>query len=289
MKVLFLWNTAGAMSAVIEWLNNNGHEARVLVSKIHDPMSHSIRLKKSIPVSSPMEFYIKGIIQILRFKPDVIHVSSSLKILIIARFFAFHTPIVFFYHGRDIRGRQSPHRETKLADKVCVTTPDLAKYGEWWDRPTPGMFYYRGGRKANTALLVFAPYFKSDSREIAKTWCKKRDIELTILDRSEEVVPHEDMPKLLSQFEYVLDFKGHRTNKKLLSKIALESLACGCKVVSESDLELIIMPGEYKRRTPEEYLEMYKSLRRTDKTSLITRFSILLTSFVRMLFGRVGI
>jgi hypothetical protein len=268
MKVLILWNTAGAFSAIAKWLNDNGHEARIVMREEFDPYEHTSHASDhAIMVRGARGFYWTGIKQILKFRPDIIHSSSSIKMLIAARCVALRAPIILSYHGSDVRYSPSgkAHPMSHLADFIHVTTQDLSQYGTWIDRVIDPMFYDRGGRVPKTALMYYAPHFYVDNRALAYDWCAQRGIKLTILDRSDPnfvQVPTYDMPELFSKFEYVLDWKGQKDDIYALSRFALEGLACGCKVIHDHDKNHVITTDNYELATVDKYINLYASLKK---------------------------
>jgi len=257
VRVLFLWNTAGAMTPVSDWLNDHGHESVIIMHKSYDPYGSTSCAKSArLPDTLP-DFYSTIVREIASFRPHIIQVNSNVRILLIARAFAPFTPVVFMYHGSDVRGRKRIHPEVALlADKVIVSTRDLSRYGELYTCPTPKHFYYRGGRMKDTALLIISRSCPVDRTDDARRFCQEHGLDLTIVDcRKGEHVPHSEMPVFLSRFEYYLDLRGVNA----LSKTAMEALECGCKVVPE-DMSGVLT--SYKKTTPEDYLRLYLSMKR---------------------------
>ena len=283
MKVLILCNTAATFNPVANWLLDHGHEVRMIMNSVWDLGRCTQDHPAGIVTDSARSFYKVSIQQIKQFKPDVIHVSSSIKMLVLARLYAPRTPIVFSYHGSEVRGRKKRHYEAKLADVVTVSTPDLQQYGVWYDRPVEACFYYRGSREPNTAFMLYNDNFILDQREFARQWCKERCIKLTILDRSEPghvTVPYYQMPFLYSKYEYYLDFKGHIGRQYALSKAAMEAFACGCKVIhEEGQVENIKFPD------PDEYYRLYDSLKRSSVWGTLKRIPVLVYGLTRTLLG----
>ena len=231
-------------------------------------------------VHSAADFYKEVINQVKTFKPDIVHVSSAVKALVVARLHAPRIPMVLTYHGTDVRGRKKVHAEAKLADVIAVSSPDLAKYGKWFDRPICSIFHYRGGRQEGTALMLFQSNFVADTREHARQWCAMRGIKLTILDRSKSnyiTVPYIEMPDLYSKFEYYLDFKGNTGENFALSKAAMEAFACGCKVFHESGPITHI-----KFASPDEYYQLYLTLKRASLFVAIKRLARVLFCVVKL-------
>ncbi len=261
MRVLFLKNTAGALTPVVEWLDAHGHECVVVAANKREASHHrKLVNSKFVVASNPVNYYLTVIHYLIHFRPHIIHSNSLVENLVLSRIFRPRTPLIHMYHGSDVRGRRAAHVETRLADRVFVSTPDLRRYGEWLDRVVMDNFYYRGGRVAGTALMLFSPNVLRDLRKEAQAWCEARDLRLTIINRNEKHIDHNKMPDLLSSFEYYIDFKGTGI-RGTLSLIALEALQCGCKVVSDADPSVIFTREDYKFTTAKDYLAIYESMR----------------------------
>lgn len=267
MKVLYLWNTAGVFTPVADWLNTYGpNEAKIVARYAFDIYRHTQDSPAGIMVDTSRDFMKMGIKLIRDWKPDIIHVSGTLKMLVLARLFAPRGLIVFTYHGSDARNpKKKAHGETKLADFVHVSTPDLHPYGTFIDRPLPDTFYDRGGRKEGTALMFYKSHFYKDKRDLARDWCKTKGYTLTILDEdhSDFPIPNDQMPDIFSKYEYFLDWKDQKGELMALSKTALEALACGCKVVHDSDLEHVFQESDIDWVTPVTYYDLYLTLRKS--------------------------
>ena len=223
-----------------------------------------------IMVNSATNFYRECMSQVRKFKPDIIQASSSIKALILVRLIAPRNLIVLTYHGSDVRGRKEAHPESRLADFVTVTTQDLSKFGVWMDRSIGSHFAYRGGRKPDTALMLYHDNFPLDQRKYAKVWCTYKNIKLTIFDRTKadcQVIPYHQMPEFYSQFEYYLELKGFTGENYALSKAAMEAFCCGCKVIHESG-----PITSMKLAKPDEYYHLYKTLKRASTFTAAKRF-----------------
>lgn len=260
MKVLYLWNTAGVFTPVANWLLDNGHDAKIVARYSFDIYQHTENSRAAVMVDTSRDFIRKGIELIRKWKPDIIHISGTRKMLVIARALSPRGIIVFSYHGSDARNPTGkPHSETKLADFVHVTTPDLKSYGNFIDRPIDSIFSDRGCRVPRTALMFYKQHFYVDNRDLARDWCKVRGYTLTILDEehSDFPVPNDKMPELLSRYEYYLDWKDQKGDLQALSKTALEALACGTKVVHDSDFDNVIDGDDYFWIIPSDYFQLY--------------------------------
>jgi len=283
IKVLYVWNTAGTHSPVATWLIDHGHDARIIMHSAYDLYGNTRISKGAIMVDSTRAFYIALIKCLLKFRPTLIHSNGNIPALVLSRLIVPTTPIVLQYHGNDVRFRSRVHPEAALADKVIVSTPDLQRFGEWFDRPIESMFHYRGGRKKGTALMVFTSYFP-DKRDMAKAWCEKNNIELRILNRDVEGgVPFEELPSFLSKYEYYLDLKGI-SDPQTCSKMALEAMACGCKVITDYNLDRVL--DDYKIATPKTYITLYLSLKRPLPS--IKRTLIAISGLMKWCIRRLG-
>jgi hypothetical protein len=261
MKVLYAFNVAGAFSRVAKYLNSTGHKARIIGRSDLDVLGLTKDSGCAVMVNGAKRLYLELIKQIFRFRPNIIHVSSSMELLRIARRFAPRTPIIMSYHGTDIRGKplEEAKRAAELADFIHVTTPDLQMYGEWIDRVIGEHFYYRGGREDDTALMYYSPHFPVDCRNTARRLCLERELTLTFLDSTDpeyEPIPNKDMPHLYSKYEYYLDLKGIPDARSLC---ALEALACGCKVIHDPYLPALTS-DDYPLAKVDAYITLYEEL-----------------------------
>ncbi len=259
LRVLYLWNTAGALSPVGDWLIDHGHKAKILMRSDYDLFGNTSISKAAHMVHSGNEYFAETVKQLMIFNPTHIHINANLPSLVLARLLRPFTPIVFHYHGDEVRYRSTSHPEMILADKVIVSTPDLCRYGEWYDRPVDKMFHYRGGRKKGTAVMFYATFFTKDLRKHAQEWCDERNIELTIIEREKgEGIPYNEMPSFLSKYEYFIDFKGVG-DPETISRLAIEAIACECKVVSDADPSNILISYDFPK--PEKYYDLYISMK----------------------------
>ena len=288
MRLLVIANTAGIMTPVAKHMNQNGHEVRIVQRRAFDPFGLTQESGCGILVDTPKELYQEVRSLIDEFRPDVIHVNSIIRGLVVARYYAPTTPIVFTYCGTDVRGRRKAHPEISLADLVTVTSPDLQQYGLWMDRAIDPMFYDHHNRVKDTALGIYADYWLKDTRPLMQNWCDVTGVELTLLDRTDPdhtPIPHHHMPTILSSFEYFLDFKGHGKELYALSRTAIEAIACGCKVVHDSDPYQTIT--EYTFVHPESYLDMYSWLMPPSRAKRMQRYGRLMLSGFKWLLGRI--
>jgi hypothetical protein len=163
-------------------------------------------------------------------------------------------PVLLHYHGDDIRNRETPYLIKKLAKKIVVSTLDLVRDNfELYTCPISPRFRDYENRKQKTALYCLTP--PVDQTEKAKAFCQEHDLELTILDRKEKYIPYSQLPEFLSSFEYVLDLKG-LTSPSVISKLALEAISCGCKILVDTGEIITTFPT----RTGKDYFNLYQEM-----------------------------
>lgn len=279
MNILIVHNTAGVMNPVAEWMSERDHNVYILVSQDIFSFSDS----SNVLLAPRRELYEKIIEFIFEKDLDVIHINTNHQMLPFVRLFTQRTPIVFMYHGSEARTRNErglSHRlEVNWSDRILVSTQDLRAFGDWFDRPIPDYFRYTGGRVKGTALMIYAAFFSKygkDQRELARKVCAILSLDLTIRERrNENPIPNVEMPKLYSQYEYFLDFKGLDTKETFaLSKSALEAMLCGCKVLQDKDPFTVLAPEEHLKGEEllQKYSDLYASLEKASYLKVIPRF-----------------
>lgn len=292
MKVLLVWDTAGVFSPIAVWLNKNGHEAKIMMSEECDPFGQTSQLDSAIMTKSTKGFYKRLIKELLFFRPNVVHVSDSIKAFLVVRLLLPRAKIVMTYHGSVRRMKSGKyHSEVDIAEKVTVTTPDLYKFGEWMDRPIWGYFYDRGGRVKNTAVMLYADGFLVDWREDGKRWAKINGIDLTVVDATKgNFILHKELPEFFSKFEFFMDCKGHIINpdgSTTVSTAAMEAKACGCKVIHGTNLEEV--KEDVRVTLPEVYYNMYVSLEKPSWVLVISRIPKLIKGLFKWMIKRLDV
>ncbi|MFX0014123.1 MAG: hypothetical protein ACFFB2_06510 [Promethearchaeota archaeon] len=260
MKILNICEIAGNGSIISEYINRNGYGKSYVIHRAkYDNMYICQNYDFNfVPDCGVIKYSFIIIKHILSFKPDLIHVRAWTKGLILAKLFSPRVPIVFQYHGTEIRGREIPIYVKRLATKILVSTKDLLREGvEYYGRPISPSFKDHGNKRKGTALFIRTP--PVDKTEEAKNFAKENNLELTILNRMADqplkVIPFNEFPEFLSSFEYVLDLKG-LTSREVLSKAGLEAIASGCKVLVDTG-EIIT---ETEQTPVEKYIRLYNRL-----------------------------
>ena len=127
----------------------------------------------------------------------------------------------------------------KLADEILVSTPDLLSLlpnAKYLPNPVDVEHFSKDNidkdKSDKNALTI-----KTESGNIEKSlqYCKDNNIDLKIdvFDRTKTPLLYRDVPNLLKKYKVYVDIRV--VNDKILeslSKTALESLACGLKVLN---------------------------------------------------------
>lgn len=277
---MIIRNTAGVLTPVADWLVSKGHKAVIFDNTdLFGLSSYSpnTRIRQSRSIYETLIEYI------FYNNPDVIHINSTHGFIPFVRLFTQRTPVVFMYHGSEARTRAklglSHRQEVSWSKRILVSTPDISDFGEWFDRPIPPFFRYEGGRVKGSALMIYAEFFAEygkDQRELAREVCSNLGFDLTIREkRNQNYIPHIEMPKLYSQYEYFLDFKGHDTDETFaLSKSALEAMRCGCKVLQDKNPYTLLISEDHLQGEEllQQYLELYAGLEKDSYLKVIPRF-----------------
>jgi len=229
MRVLHIHNTAGVPGLLVRGLRGIGIEADLLISRRH-PYGFPSGTPTSYP---PLVHLVYAILRGRRY--DLVHIHGLQHIgkcnidLFLHKM--FNEKIILHLHGTELR-KNYHKRRVKLLLKtlrpILVSTHDLLKYCEaaiYLPNPIDGKMF-KPMRLDRCGTLYFSRPHESE-RLAKETW---RDLDLPSplhIQSWKRMIPHRDMPRLLNSFECFID----QLTIPSLSKTALESLACGCKVV----------------------------------------------------------
>ncbi len=143
-------------------------------------------------------------------------------------------PFIVECHGSDVRQKQLnwlQKRCLKKAQKVLVSTSDLLEYlsdATYLPNPVGEQFRDYGEKKEGVI------YFEHPLDETLPPIKKPYRIQ-------ERTIPYDDMPAFLNRYEYVIN-----THYSVPSKLGLEALACGCKLMMWDGRVLNGLPVEHK-------------------------------------------
>lgn len=235
LKILHVFDIAGVgmnISAVLPV-----YESKVITRKRFNQFC----FESDINVPGPAKLFKLAVYYyIKRFKPDVIHVHTLIDYLSFIRKHS-NAYVVFHAHGTRLR----EYNGEIDADRVLVSTPDLLDYCKkatlLLNTVDRKKFFPKGKAQANTALFIRNDC--CDRLDMATKYASDHDLELTVIDRIQgKHVLHADMPELLRKHAYFLEFKGFQY--PVLSKTALEALACDRIVIHEDNFR-VINPCDY--------------------------------------------
>lgn len=130
MKILHAWDQAGIGSRIANYINVNGlGRSYVVKNAQYDNMNIESEYKFNVMVNGRKRFIFSCMKEMLRFRPDIVHVHSWERGVIIARILVPRAKIVLHYHGTDIRNRSIPLLMKILTSKILVSTRDLMRPG----------------------------------------------------------------------------------------------------------------------------------------------------------------
>ena len=172
--------------------------------------------------------------------------------------FSFPTLIFKTYRSSRIRKKNNRLAE-QLSDKILISTPDLFNYvkGEpiLLNNPIDTDHFSKVNdttttiNGTNNAFFTFNTEATSSARWIIN-YCKNNGINnLQVIDRTRNPIKYSEMPNFLRQFGTYVDIR-YVNNEilKNISKTALESLACGLKVIDYDLKYRYVLPEENNPR-----------------------------------------
>ena len=128
------------------------------------------------------------------------------------------------------------------------------------------MFSDKNLNKKGALAFVSSNLDKKRCIEFIRKIQKKHSLELDIIDTDNGFVSHDDLPDLLNKYEYFIDIKitNYGLLGKELSNLALQALACGCKVYHDFGNGTVLIEEIPKEHKPEfvfkKLFQIYKSI-----------------------------
>ena len=262
MRILHILDAAGVACIYSKFQQTKGHESRVIWNKdVGDKYGIYDYYKDYIINVSHAEFTERCLQE--GKNADVIHVHGYIDILFkLHKKFHKSKKFILHYHGTDIRGvnrQMLPHRSRlsdtvirlkrlyrkkighskaqRLADAVCVSTPDLlplVRNGIHIPIPIDTYLF----KPANNSIVELKEAFTVNSEvtniQWALNYCKKNGINLNIevFDRTKNPIMYKDIPDFIRRYKTYVDIRYvNDTVLENLSSTALQSLASGLKVL----------------------------------------------------------
>jgi glycosyltransferase involved in cell wall biosynthesis len=264
-KILHVSNPANVAFVIAKFTDRIYHTESLVVQR---KASNSVGFQGVTWDSNKYAFTWKCLSLARKF--DLIHVHSFWKMTRYVRFLYWSKPIVLHFHGDDIRNRWNESVRWKYADHIYCVSKDIMAGApssvELLMNPVDTeVFYPRNVQRKHAALHFHVDYYGNESLDLARKIAKKSDLPITVLSQN---IAYSEMPNLLSSYEYYIDVKHTHIihgayDSSVMSKTALEALACGCKVI---DFNNVIHSELPQANTPEcaagRVFEIYQKLLR---------------------------
>ena len=276
MRIVHILDAAGVACIYSKYQQMQGHDAKVIWNKDVADKYGIYDFYKEYLISLPYEKFTQTCL-IEGETADVIHVHGFIDILFgLRKKFNRDKKIILHYHGTDIRGLKKqvlPHRSLlsdtairikmlyrkkighsraqKLADAVCVSTPDLLPLvSNGIHVPIPIDTKHFSPKSNPNGKLKEAFTINSEVTNIQRALdlCKKNNINLNIevVDRTKNAIRYADIPDFIRGYNTYVDIRYvNDIVLENLSSTALQSLACGLSVL---DYKL-----EFRRGLPKEH------------------------------------
>lgn len=249
MKILHIWNIAGVGSIIAKYMDKYyGTSSWVIMRKLFDKFG--LTIYGELWDCGAKTFTLKALLKARKF--DIIHIHGFDRILPYLRVLYSNKPLIMHYHGSDIRGHwQLRKKYYRKADAILVSTSDLLENApenvQYLPNPVDTEIFYR---KHPSIYPKTAFHFGYRADDVASQYAKRYGLKLVIHNRTQTPIPYIQLADVLCDYDYYIDVKRSKDGILLgsgtsLSKVGLESLACGLKVI-RWDGELVeTLPKEH--------------------------------------------
>jgi hypothetical protein len=276
MRILHILDAAGVACIYSKYQRMLGHEARVIWNKDVVDKYGIYDFYKDYLINVTYEEFTQTCLKEGE-NVDVIHVHGYIDILFeLRKKFQRQKKIILHYHGTDIRGlkkQELPHRSVisdtaiklkmlyrkkfgharaqKLADAVCVSTPDLlplVRNGIHIPIPIDTEHFSPKNNPDGQLKEAFTINSEVTNIQRALDLCQKNQIKLDIevIDRTKNPIVYAYIPDFIRRYRTYVDIRYvNDIVLENLSSTALQSLACGLSVL---DHKL-----EFRRGLPKEH------------------------------------
>jgi len=276
MRILHILDAAGVACIYSKYQRMLGHEARVIWNKNVVDKYGIYDFYKDYLINVTYEEFTQTCLKEGQ-NVDVIHVHGYINILFeLRKKFQRQKKIILHYHGTDIRGlkkQELPHRSVisdtaiklkmlyrkkfgharaqKLADAVCVSTPDLLPLvRKGIHIPIPIDTEHFSPKSTSDGELNEAFTINSEVTNIQRALelCQNNQIklEIEVIDRTKNPIVYANIPDFIRRYRTYVDIRYvNDIVLENLSSTALQSLACGLSVL---DYKL-----EFRRGLPKEH------------------------------------
>ena len=263
MRVLHILDAAGVACIYSKYQRKQGHDAKVIWNRDVSDKYGIYDFYKDYLINVTYEKFTETCLQEAE-SADVIHVHGYIEILFeLRKKFHRQKKIILHYHGTDIRGlkrRELPHRSLlsdtmiklkmlyrkkighikaqKLADAVCVSTPDLLSLvrSDSIHIPIPIDTEHFSPNTDSKRELKDAFTINSEVTNIQRALdlCNENQISLKIdvIDRTKNPIMYSAIPDFIRGYKNYVDIRYvNDIILENLSSTALQSLACGLSVL----------------------------------------------------------
>ncbi len=257
--MLHIWSIAGVAEVLSKFMDKlHGTESTVLVRRKYDRFGYNQHGLND----GKYRFSLRAVMAARR--ADIVQVHNWDVIIPWVRRFAA-APIVVTYHNFNIANEwEQRRRYWSKADKRVIATPGLANESNgalFIPEPVDTDLFSDAGKHQPGTALTQEYGATDEARELAR----QHGLELTVLQRDSEPVPHQRMPELLNRYEYYIDIKRpYKTDLPIIEatgKTTLEALACGCRVIRWDGKVLEGLPAANRpENVVAQYFELYSAL-----------------------------
>lgn len=263
MQVLHILDAAGVACIYSKYQRKQGHDAKVIWNRDVSDKYGIYDFYKEYLINVTYEKFSETCLQEAE-SADVIHVHGYIDILFeLRKKFQRQKKIILHYHGTDIRGlkrQELPHRSLlsdtmiklkvlyrkkighikaqKLADAVCVSTPDLLSLvrSDSIHIPIPIDTEHFSPNTDSKRELKDAFTINSEVTNIQRALdlCNENQISLKIdvIDRTKNPIMYSAIPDFIRGYKNYVDIRYvNDIILENLSSTALQSLACGLSVL----------------------------------------------------------
>jgi len=197
MKVLMINNIAGVSSTLINELNKNNVETKLIST--YDDYGFYLMYPEYTKNYKNIKLQWFNVLKECR-KYDIIHINYTDNLIKHVKRYYPNKKVVMHYHGSDIRHRHLEKRDRWYkADLKLISTPDL-RFNDflYLENPVDINHFNRKSNEKNNRALYLKRYFENnEGLELAKEICNNNGYVLTHLDLTKNKVLYPYMPKFL--------------------------------------------------------------------------------------------
>jgi glycosyltransferase involved in cell wall biosynthesis len=278
LNILHIWDQSAVACVLAKNQQKLGHEVKILRRTGYDRYG-IYEFYGEIVTLIPEENFLELSLQEAN-KADLVHIHSRTDALFyIRRKSNKRNKIIMHFHGSDLRGINQKYKRQDLllnpgllvrnsrltrvrrknnllaersADKVLYSTADLRKFLKRNDSVLINIpidtdhFIPNTNNQPSKDFFIFNTEAISNMKWIID-YCKRSGIDnLKVIDRMKHPVKYSDMPRFLKQFGTYVDIRYVNDNVlSNLSTTALQSLACGLKVVNYNLEQVSELPSDH--------------------------------------------